>query len=61
VIADLLIEPMVNQLIAQGPLALAMAIAIWYLSQKIRECEDDRKELWKKVSEISERFFTEHK
>jgi hypothetical protein len=33
-----------------------MAIAIWYLSQKIRECEDDRKELWKRVSELAERF-----
>ncbi len=52
---------MVNQLVAQGPLACALAVAIWYLSQKIRECEDDRKELWKKVSEISERFFQEHK
>jgi len=61
VIADISLEPMVNQLVAQGPLACAMAVAIWYLSNKIRECEDDRKELWKKVSEISKRFFQDHK
>lgn len=51
-----MIEKMVDALVAQGPLAAAMGIAIWWLASKIKDCEIDRSKLWEKVSELSERF-----
>jgi len=44
-----------EQLVAQGPLAAAMAVAIWWLASKIKDCEIDRQKLWDKVSELASR------
>jgi hypothetical protein len=44
-----------EQIVAQGPLAAAMAVAIWWLASKIKDCEIDRQRLWDKISEIAQR------
>jgi hypothetical protein len=49
-------EKIAEGIISQGPLAAAMGIAIYWLAQKIKDCELDRAELWKKISELSERL-----
>lgn len=50
-----MMEKAAEQLVAQGPLAAAMAIAIWWLASKIKDCEIDRQKLWDKISEIARR------
>ena len=50
-----MMEKAAEQLVAQGPLAAAMAIAIWWLASKIKDCEIDRQKLWDKISELARR------
>ncbi len=50
-----MIEKMSEAIVTQGPLAAAMAVAIWWLASKIKDCELDRSKLWEKVSELAER------
>lgn len=50
-----MMEKAAEQLVAQGPLAAAMAIAIWWLAAKIKDCEIDRQKLWDKISELARR------
>jgi hypothetical protein len=48
-----MMEKAMEQLVAQGPLAAAMAVAIWWLASKIKDCEIDRQKLWDKITEIA--------
>ncbi len=50
-----MMDKAMEQLVAQGPLAAAMAVAIWWLASKIKDCEIDRQKLWDKVSELASR------
>jgi hypothetical protein len=50
-----LMDKALEQIVAQGPLAAAMAVAIWWLASKIKDCEIDRQRLWDKISEIAQR------
>jgi hypothetical protein len=50
-----MMDKAIEQLVAQGPLAAAMAVAIWWLASKIKDCEIDRQSLWDKISEITRR------
>lgn len=55
-IAEINVEPLVNNIVAQGPLACAMAAAILYLAKKIKECELDRNKLWDRVADLAEKI-----
>jgi hypothetical protein len=51
---DALITKLCESILAQGLSLSLLAAAVWFLWNKIKECESDRKQLWERLLKITE-------
>lgn len=50
-----LVTKLAESIMAQGLSLSLLACAVWFLWDKIKECEIDRKQLWERLLKITER------
>jgi hypothetical protein len=51
---DALIAKLGESILSQGLSLSLLAAAVWFLWNKIKECETDRKQLWERLLKLTE-------